>query len=325
MPIRAWCPVLVSRGWRATRHWRSRELTAGDPGRTAATRDCQCSGGMAVPVTVADEPVPAGDGGFDIFAVHERLISDYRGFTEGSAVIRDDRIAKFIEEDLDSQVPVARPVAVAEPVLRRRRLGRGSRRWRLAARGVRGASSRRARPRAARPATEPPIRFYRHQRGCHQGRPGRGQLRADHRHRVRASRCPTSCRSWTGCCVPASAATGRKRVRAIIVYPMNALANSQLQRAEEVPAATGSPRASEPVTFARYTGQERQADAGPDPQQPAGHPADELRDAGAHAHPAPGPADADPHGATGWSSSSSTSCTPTAAGRARTSRCSSAG
>src|SRR5262249_42499984 len=45
----------------------------------------------------------ARDGGFDIFDVHRRLISDYRGFTEGAAVIRDDRIAAFVEQDLDAK------------------------------------------------------------------------------------------------------------------------------------------------------------------------------------------------------------------------------
>ena len=38
----------------------------------------------------------------DVFAVHRRLIEDYRAFTEGGTVIRDDRIAAFVEEDLDA-------------------------------------------------------------------------------------------------------------------------------------------------------------------------------------------------------------------------------
>ncbi|MGW1979458.1 DEAD/DEAH box helicase [Streptomyces sp. NPDC001889] len=47
----------------------------------------------------------------------------------------------------------------------------------------------------------------------------------------------------------------RKRVRAIIVYPMNALANSQL-KALKTYLEHGYPEGREPVTFARYTGQE---------------------------------------------------------------------
>src|SRR5208282_5231775 len=49
------------------------------------------------------------------------------------------------------------------------------------------------------------------------------------------------------------------RVRAIIVYPMNALANSQLWELEKYLRSGYGPN-NEPVTFARYTGQESQAD-----------------------------------------------------------------
>ena len=49
------------------------------------------------------------------------------------------------------------------------------------------------------------------------------------------------------------------RVRAIIVYPMNALANSQLWELEKY-LRNGYGPGNEPVTFARYTGQESQAD-----------------------------------------------------------------
>ena len=79
------------------------------------------------------------------------------------------------------------------------------------------------------------------------------------------------------------------------------------------------------MTFARYTGQEIPGRPGQDPREPAGHPAHQLRDARADADPAGRPQIADPDGRAAWSSSSSTSCTPTAAARARTSRCSSAG
>jgi Lhr-like helicase len=48
-----------------------------------------------------------------------------------------------------------------------------------------------------------------------------------------------------------------RRVRAIIVYPMNALANSQLGELEKF-LRNGYPKDREPVTFARYTGQEKQ-------------------------------------------------------------------
>ena len=47
--------------------------------------------------------------------------------------------------------------------------------------------------------------------------------------------------------------SGQARTRAIIIYPMNALANSQL---EELGKFVGNVAGAAPVTFARYTGQE---------------------------------------------------------------------
>lgn len=54
-------------------------------------------------------------------------------------------------------------------------------------------------------------------------------------------------------CLKAKATDPTPRTRAIIVYPMNALANSQL---EELKKFLGADRASQPVTFGRFTGQE---------------------------------------------------------------------
>ena len=45
-------------------------------------------------------------------------------------------------------------------------------------------------------------------------------------------------------------------ITAIVVYPMNALCNSQLEELEKY-LALGYPKGAEPVTFARYTGQEK--------------------------------------------------------------------
>lgn len=54
-------------------------------------------------------------------------------------------------------------------------------------------------------------------------------------------------------CLKAKETDTTPRTRAIVVYPMNALANSQL---EELKKFLGSDPASRPVTFGRYTGQE---------------------------------------------------------------------
>jgi ATP-dependent helicase YprA (DUF1998 family) len=74
-----------------------------------------------------------------------------------------------------------------------------------------------------------------------------------------------------------------KGVRAIVVYPMNALANSQRKELEKF-LGKDHPK----VTFDRYTGQESH-----NPAVAAGHFADQLRDARADAHPATGTVGAD--------------------------------
>src|SRR6266704_528973 len=52
---------------------------------------------------------------------------------------------------------------------------------------------------------------------------------------------------------------GGKGIQAIVVYPMNALANSQLKELEKF-LRLGSPNKQSPVTFERYTGQESDAE-----------------------------------------------------------------
>jgi ATP-dependent helicase YprA (DUF1998 family) len=54
-------------------------------------------------------------------------------------------------------------------------------------------------------------------------------------------------------CLKAKMADPTPRTRAIVIYPMNALANSQL---EELKKFLGSDPAIRPVSFGRYTGQE---------------------------------------------------------------------
>ena len=54
-------------------------------------------------------------------------------------------------------------------------------------------------------------------------------------------------------CIKAKKLDPTPRTRAIVVYPMNALANSQL---EELKKFLGADPASRPVTFGRFTGQE---------------------------------------------------------------------
>jgi hypothetical protein len=56
----------------------------------------------SLPTPVRGEP-RAATSGMDVFGVHQQLIRDYRAFTEGGTIIRDDRIAAFVEDDLDAK------------------------------------------------------------------------------------------------------------------------------------------------------------------------------------------------------------------------------
>lgn len=69
-----------------------------------------------------------------------------------------------------------------------------------------------------------------------------------------------------------------KGITAIVVYPMNALCNSQLEELEKF-LRLGYSEGKEPVTFARYTGQEANEDREWIAKHPPRHPAHQLRHA----------------------------------------------
>ena len=210
---------------------------------------------ILVPPSVGAASAPGGQ--FDIFAVHQRLISEYRDYNEGAAVIRDDRIAKFFDADLDAKSQWPDPWLSLNPFF----ADGGSvtdlvtEDWlhpECANIFQTGKSD------TAITCDGSPIRFYRHQRDA-----------------IRAARGGDSYVLTTGTgsgkslayIVPIvdrvlrarQAGDRQARVRAIIVYPMNALANSQLWELEKYLRNGYGPN-NEPVTFARYTGQESQAD-----------------------------------------------------------------
>lgn len=204
------------------------------------------------PPAEASAAWPVRDGGFDIFDVHRRLISDYRGFTEGAAVIRDDRIAAFVEQDLDAKSQWPDPWLSLNPSF-----ADGGSVADLTDSGVLHPLCKQIFQTGKTPGSAAcdgqPIRFYKHQRDA-----------------IDAARTGASYVLTTGTgsgkslayIVPivdrvlrAKETDPRRRVRAIIVYPMNALANSQLGELEKF-LSDGFPVGQEPVTFARYTGQE---------------------------------------------------------------------
>ena len=213
--------------------------------------------GTEAPHRSVAEPQAVTTDGFDIFAVHQRLIGEYRDYTEGAAVIRDDRIAKFFDADLDAKSQWPDPWLSLNPFF-----ADGGSVTDLVSEGLLhpecASIFQTSKTETSTDCDGRPIRFYRHQRDA-----------------ILAARGGDSYVLTTGTgsgkslsyIVPIvdrvlrarQAGDRQARVRAIIVYPMNALANSQLWELEKY-LRNGYGDGREPVTFARYTGQESQAD-----------------------------------------------------------------
>jgi Lhr-like helicase len=178
-----------------------------------------------------------------IFEVHDEVLADYRKFVESYIQIADERVRKFVERALTEEAQLW-----PEPLLQ---LSPGYERVadvdELATRGV--VTSETAR--IFRTADDRPFRLYRH------------QVEAIERAARGESFVVTSgTGSGKSLCyfIPIVDAIVRDpeldRPVAMIVYPMNALANSQLEslkRFEEgYRQRTGRPF---PVRYARYTGE----------------------------------------------------------------------
>ncbi|WP_329133497.1 protein kinase [Streptomyces sp. NBC_01476] len=207
----------------------------------------------------ASTPVPRREPrlpeAMDVFGIHADLISEYMSFTKSATVIRDARITGFVEDDLAAKSQWPDPWLSLNPFF-----ADGGQVTDLVRDGVlhpkcaeifqagKKATSRRPDGR--------PLTFHLHQREA-----------------IEAAQAGDSYVLTTGTgsgkslayIVPIvnrvlkerqAAGPGTPgRVRAIVVYPMNALANSQLMELEKY-LRHGFGGGREPVTFARYTGQE---------------------------------------------------------------------
>ncbi|RAO31420.1 Non-specific serine/threonine protein kinase [Micromonospora noduli] len=193
--------------------------------------------------------------GMDVFGVHEQLIKDYRAFTHGGTTIRDDRIATFVEDDLNNKSQWPEPWVSLNPFF-----ASGGSILELVSQGVlHDECARIFQARKSPGGTRcdgRPLTLHQHQREAIEKAQsgasyvlttGTGSGKSlsyivpivDRVLRARQQEGPKAA----------------KRVRAIIVYPMNALANSQLKELDKY-LQDGYGPGREPVTYARYTGQE---------------------------------------------------------------------
>lgn len=207
--------------------------------------------------TVVEHPNGEPPGVMDVFRLHGKLIDEYRAFTGGGIVIRDDRIADHLREDLENKAQWPDPWLSLNPFF-----DSGGAVHELVQEGL---------------LHEETVRVF--QKGkAEDSTTCKGERLTFHRHQreaIEAARTKQSYVLTTGTgsgkslsyIVPIvdrvlrerdrEKAEGRrsKRVRAIIVYPMNALANSQIEELNKF-LVHGYGKGREPVTFDRYTGQE---------------------------------------------------------------------
>ncbi|MFD7684913.1 protein kinase [Streptomyces sp. NPDC059781] len=113
-------------------HW-----SALDPTRHLVAAGARTAASPSEPAAPRPAPVTASGTAMDVFGVHRALIKDYRDFTEGGTVIRDDRVAAFVEKDLDDKAQWPDPWLSLNPVLPERRHSRRTGRGAGAAPGVR--------------------------------------------------------------------------------------------------------------------------------------------------------------------------------------------
>ncbi|MFF2718282.1 protein kinase [Streptomyces sp. NPDC058011] len=210
---------------------------------------------LADPAVPETAKRPLSGSAMDVFGVHAKLIEDYRSFTEAGTVIRDERVKDFIKKDLDAKSQWPNPWLSLNPFF-----AAAGTVAELAAQQVLHDECARifqaGKSEGSTVCDGRPLTLHRHQRAA-----------------IDAAAAGVSYVLTTGTgsgkslayMVPivnqvlkerqAAGPDAPKRVRAIIVYPMNALANSQLKELEKY-LRHGYGEGAEPVTFARYTGQE---------------------------------------------------------------------
>ncbi|MBF6445968.1 DEAD/DEAH box helicase [Nocardia farcinica] len=184
----------------------------------------------------------------DVFDVHERLVEDYKSFTTSSVDPREPRIAQHVDDRVRRGEQWPPPWVSLNPMF----AGGGSI-TELVAEGLLHPECERIfRPKnEGGPLTDSTITLHRHQRAAID---------------VASSGLSYVLTTGTGSgkslsyIIPIVDRILRQEpqpgVKAIIVYPMNALANSQVGELTKF-LRWGYPEGAEPVTFARYTGQEK--------------------------------------------------------------------
>jgi superfamily II DNA/RNA helicase len=186
----------------------------------------------------------------NVFDLRDRLVGDYSDFVRSFIHIQDDRIREAVQAELQGGLLWPDPLIQVNPSFEP-----GDWIDELVDQGVLHDECRRVfRIKPEQSSLGQPLRLHRHQSEAVR------TARAAHNYVLTTGTGSGKSLAYIIPIVDHVLRTGSGRgIQAIIVYPMNALANSQRGELTKF-LAHGYPQGHTPVTFARYTGQESQAD-----------------------------------------------------------------
>ncbi|MFN0083820.1 MAG: DEAD/DEAH box helicase [Blastocatellia bacterium] len=183
----------------------------------------------------------------NIFEFRDQLIDDYSAYVRSFIRIRDGRINNYVEQQMREGVFYPEPLIQLNPAF-----ARGSAIENLVARGELHAECANIFRRDKKEVltSGSPLNLHRHQAEA---------IAAAHRGDHYVLTTGTGSGKSLAYIIPIVDSVLRRGsgrgIQAIVVYPMNALANSQYGELEKF-LRNGYPAGKEPVTFDKYTGQE---------------------------------------------------------------------
>lgn len=180
-----------------------------------------------------------------MFQLREQLITDFSEYIQSFLKVRDEKIRSWVEAELNSGALWPEPLLSLNPTFQQGPLV-DELVEQMVLHPLCGSIFRRGKSEAG--PNGAPLRLFRHQEQALQ------KAQAGRNYVLTTGTGSGKSLSYILPIVDRVLKEGSgKGVRAVVVYPMNALANSQLGELEKY---LGFPSGKPPVTFARYTGQE---------------------------------------------------------------------
>jgi ATP-dependent helicase YprA (DUF1998 family) len=187
----------------------------------------------------------------DVFALRDQLVTDYRHYAESFLTIKDARIRAYVERELDEGLLWPDPPLQLNPAFES-----GGYVEDLVNDGLLHQECARVFRTGKRPGADSignALRLHRHQTEA---------IRAARTGKNYVLTTGTGSGKSLSYIVPIvdhvlRVGAGGRRIKAIVVYPMNALANSQEEELRKF-LSHGYPDGHGPVTFRRFTGQEKE-------------------------------------------------------------------